>query len=60
MNSKIKNQLFDSDIDPKISEGLKLIKLKMQSRQNKTLSELGKTMSELKNGVYDINRLPED
>ncbi len=60
MNPKNKKQLFDTEVDPQISEGLKLIKLKMQSRQNRTLSELGKTISELKNGVYDVNRPPED
>jgi len=39
---------------------LKAKKLVIEKRQNKMLSELGKTVSELKNGLYQLDRMPED
>jgi len=35
-------------------------KLAIEKRQKRVLSELGKTVSELKNGLYKLDRLPED
>ncbi len=42
------------------SEELKAKKLVIEKRQKKMLSELGKTVSELKNGLYQLDRMPED
>jgi len=42
------------------SEELKAKKLVISKKQKRTLSELGKTLAELKNGVYQIERHPED
>ena len=44
----------------KDSEELKAKKLVIEKRQKKMLSELGKTVSELKNGLYQLDRMPED
>ncbi len=48
------------EIEPTCNEELKAKKQMLDKRQKKVLSELGKTLSELKNGVYQIERLPED
>jgi hypothetical protein len=42
------------------SKEFKAKKLVIEKRQNRILSELGKTVSELKNGVYQLDRMPED
>jgi hypothetical protein len=42
------------------SEELKAKKLVIEKKQRRMLSEVGKTLAELKNGVYQIERLPED
>lgn len=42
------------------SEELKAKKKAIEKRQGKVLSELGKTLSELKNGLYRLDKLPED
>lgn len=42
------------------SEEFKAKKLLIEKRQSRILSELGKTVAELKNGVYKLDRLPED
>jgi hypothetical protein len=44
----------------KCSEELKAKKLVIEKKQRRMLSEVGKTLAELKNGVYQIERLPED
>ena len=44
----------------KDSEELNAKKLVIEKRQKKMLSELGKTVSELKNGLYQLDRMPED
>ena len=38
----------------------KVKKLVIEVNKEKKLSDLGKTVSELKNGVYRLDRLPED
>ena len=47
----------DKDI---CSEKSKAKKLVIEAYKEKKLSNLGKTVSELKNGVYRLDRLPED
>jgi hypothetical protein len=42
------------------SEELKAKKLVIEKKQRRMLSEVGKTLAELKSGVYQIERLPED
>jgi len=42
------------------SEELEAKKRAIEIRQKKILSELGKTVSELKNGLYRIDKPPED
>ena len=42
------------------SEELKAKKLVIEKKQRRMLSELGKTVAELKNGVYQMEHLPED
>jgi len=42
------------------SKEFKAKKLVIEQRQKKMLSELGKTVSELKNGLYQLDRMPED
>lgn len=42
------------------SEELKAKKRVIEKRQEKTLSELGKTVAELKNGLYRLDKPPED
>ena len=41
-------------------EALKAKKLVIEKKQRRMLSELGKTVAELKNGVYKMEHLPED
>jgi len=52
------DQLASSQLE--CNEELKAKKLVIEKKQNRMLSELGKTVAELKNGVYKIERLPED
>jgi hypothetical protein len=42
------------------NEELKAKKLVIEKKQRRMLSEVGKALAELKNGVYQIERLPED
>ena len=42
------------------SEELRAKKRSIEKRQQKILSELAKTVSELKNGLYRLDKLPED
>ena len=53
-----KNTLQSTEFED--SEELKAKKLVIEKRQKKMLSELGKTVSELKNGLYQLDRMPED
>jgi len=46
--------------EPACSEELKAKKLIIEKRQKIILSELGKTVSELKNGLYRLDKSSED
>ncbi len=58
MQSKTDNEAEKDRFE--CSEELKAKKLVIEKRQKRTLSELGKTLAELKNGLYKVERLPED
>lgn len=49
-----------NDPDFECSEEFKVKKLLIEKRQRMMLLEMGKTISELKNGVYKLDRMPED
>ena len=53
----------DNELDTaqfECAEDFKSKKMAIEKRQNKTLSELGKTVAELKKDASRLNRLPED
>lgn len=57
---KLANDFKPEKASIECSEELQAKKQIILGRQKKMLSELGKTVAKLKNGLYPLERLPED
>lgn len=58
MKAKIEDKSDRPELE--CSEELQAKKQAIQNRQKRVLSDLSKTVNELKNGLYQLERLPED
>jgi len=58
MKAKIEDKSDGAELE--CSEELQAKKQVIQARQKRVLSDLSKTVDELKNGLYQLKRQPED